>query len=82
MITHGLLTVLFGIVSGFFSLLPSVSWSVDTSAFSYFVSILQVAGYIFPWGTVTAIAALIFSLSIFRIVIAFIRAVWDLLPFA
>lgn len=82
MITEGLLTVIFGIVSGFFSLLPDVTWSVETSAFSYFMSILKIAGYMFPWGTVVAIATLIFSLSIFRIVIAFIRAVWDLLPFA
>ena len=82
MITEGLLTVIFGIVSGFFSLLPDITWSVETSAFSYFMSILQITGYMFPWGTVVVIATLIFNLSIFRIVIAFIRAVWDLLPFA
>lgn len=81
MIVEGLLSVIFTIVSGFLSLLPSVSWSVDTSAFQYFISILQVAGYIFPWGTVVAISTIVFSLAVFRIVIAFIKSIWDLLPF-
>lgn len=80
MITEGLINIFFGIVSGFFTLLPEVSWSVDTSAFEYFLSILKVAGYVFPWGTVVAIALIVFSISIFRIVISFIKTIWDLLP--
>ena len=82
MIVEGLLTLIFGIVSGFFSLLPEVTWSVDTSAFSYFMSILRVAGYVFPWSTVVAIASIVFALAIFRIVVAFIKTIWDLLPIA
>ena len=62
--------------------MPDITWSVDTSAFIYFLSILKVAGYMFPWSTVVAIAGLILGLSIFRVVIAFIKAIWDLLPFA
>lgn len=82
MISEFFLNIVFGIVSGFFALLPDFSWSVETSAFSYFMSILKVAGYMFPWGTVVAIASLIVGLSIFRVVIAFIKSIWDLLPFA
>ena len=82
MITEFFLNIVFGIVSGFFSLLPDFSWSVESSAFSYMMFIFQVAGYMFPWGTVVAIVGLIVGLSIFRIVIAFIKSIWDLLPFA
>ena len=80
MIGEFFLNIIFSLVSGFFSLMPDFTWSVDTSAFSYFLSILQVAGYVFPWSTVVAIAGMIIGLSIFRIVIAFIKSVWDLLP--
>lgn len=82
MISEFFLNIIFNIVSGFFGMLPEFSWSVETSAFQYFLSILQVAGYMFPWGTVVAICSLIVGLSIFRVVIAFIKAIWDLLPFA
>ena len=82
MISEFILNIIFGIVSGFFSLLPDFTWSVETSSFNYFLSILQVAGYVFPWATVVAIASFILGLSIFRVVIAFIRTIWDLLPFA
>ena len=82
MISEFFLNIIFNIVSGFFSMMPDVTWSVDSSAFNYFMSILQVAGYCFPWGTVVAIVSLIISLSIFRVVIAFIKGIWDILPFA
>lgn len=82
MISEFFLNIIFNIVSGFFGMLPEFSWSVETSAFQYFLSILQIAGYMFPWGTVVAICSLIVGLSIFRVVIAFIKAIWDLLPFA
>ena len=82
MISEFFLNIIFGIVTGFFSLLPDFTWSVDTSAFDYMIDIFRVAGYVFPWGTVVAIVGLIIGLSIFRIVIAFIKSVWDLLPFA
>lgn len=80
MISEFFIGIIFTLVSSFFNLMPDVTWSVDTSAFSYFLTILKVAGYIFPWSTVVAIAGLIVGLSIFRIVIAFIKSIWDLLP--
>ena len=80
MLSEFLLNIVFGLVSGFLALMPEFTWSVETSAFSYFMSILKIAGYVFPWPTVVAIAGLIVGLSIFRLVIAFIKAVWDLLP--
>ena len=80
MIGEFFLNIIFALVSGFLSLMPDFTWSVDTSAFEYFLTILKIAGYVFPWSTVIAIAGLIIGLSIFRIVIAFIKAIWDLLP--
>ena len=80
MIGEFLLDIAFGILSGLLSMLPDFSWNVDTSAFSYFLSILQVAGYIFPWGTVLRIIGIIFSISVIRIVISVIKTIWDLLP--
>ena len=80
MVSEFFLNIIFTLVSGFFSLMPDFTWSVDTSAFSYFMTILQVAGYVFPWSTVVAIAGLVVGLSIFRVVIAFIKTIWDLLP--
>lgn len=82
MISEFFLNIIFGIVSGFFNLMPDITWSVETTAFEYFLDILRFAGYMFPWGTVTAICSIIIALSIFRIVVAFIRTIWALLPFA
>lgn len=80
MIGEFLLNIVFSIVSGFLALLPPIDFSVDSSAFDYFLGIVRVASYMLPMGTVSTILALIVSLTIFRIVIAFIKTIWDLLP--
>ena len=80
MIGEFLLNIVFNIVSGFLSLLPSIDFSVDSTVFEYFLGIVRVAGYMLPMGTVSVILSLIVNLTIFRIVIAFIKTIWDLLP--
>lgn len=80
MISEFFLNIIFGLVSGMLEILPDISWSVDTSAFSYFLDIVRVAGYMLPMDTVVAIIALIVDLTIIRIVIAIPKAIWDLLP--
>lgn len=80
MISEFLLNVIFDWVSGMFSLLPDITWSVETSAFEYFISILRVAGYMLPMDTVATIAGLLVALTTFRIIIAIIRTIWDVLP--
>lgn len=81
MISEFVLDIVFRLVSGTFELLPDISWSVDTSAFQFLLSFLRCAAYLLPWNTVLAIISLIVSLSVFRIIIAVVKAVWDLLPF-
>ena len=81
MIFEFLLDIIFRLVSGALELLPDISWSVDTSAFQFLLSFLRCAAYLLPWDTVRAIVGLIVALSCFRIVIAVVKAVWDLLPF-
>lgn len=80
MISEFLLNIVFKIVSGLLSLLPPIDFSVDSSAFEYFLGIVRVVSYMLPMRTVSVIVGLIVSLTIFRIVIAFIKSIWDLLP--
>ena len=80
MIGEFLLNIIFTIVSGFLSLLPPIDFSVESTAFDYFLGIVRVASYMLPMGTVSTILGLIVSLTIVRIVIAFIKTIWDLLP--
>lgn len=82
MIIEAILNVMFNFLSGLFGLLPDISWDVSTSAFEYFLDIVRVVGYLMPIKTVSTIITLIVALTVFRIIIAVIKTVWDLLPFA
>lgn len=80
MISEFFLNIIFACVSGMLEILPDLEWSVDTSAFGYFLDTVRVVSYMLPMGTVTAIVALIVDLTIIRIVIAIPKAIWGLLP--
>ena len=81
MIVELLLNMAFGIAHGVLSLAPDISWSPDTSAFTYVHDILSVVCYLLPMGTVRTIVALLISLLMIRIFIAFIRFILQFIPF-
>ena len=82
MISEFFLNIIFKFLSGMLNLLPDVTWSVDTTAFSYFLDIVRIVGYLVPAQTVYAIITLIVAFTVFRIIISLIKTIWDLLPFA
>lgn len=80
MITEFFMDIIFELVSGMLSAAPDITFSVETSAFQYFVDILKIACYMLPMNTVSNIIGVIVGISVFRIVIAVISSIWDLLP--
>lgn len=80
MITEFLLNIIFALVSGMFELLPDISWNVSSSVFSYFLNVVSIAGYLFPYQTVVAITSLIVDFTIVRIILSIPKAIWDLFP--
>ena len=74
--------VLFRILDFGLSLLPDISWSVDSGAMSYFISLLRVVFYLLPMDTVVVIVSIIISFTTWRIIVTLIRTLWDLLPIA
>lgn len=82
MISEFFINIIFSLVTGMLEILPDLEWSVDTSAFGYFLDTVRVASYMLPMGTVNAIVGLIVDLTIIRFVLAVPRAIWDLFPLA
>lgn len=81
MITEFFLDCFFGLADGFFSLLPDITWSVDTSAWEYARDIVDMVCYLLPISTIQQIVSMIIALLFFRVVIAFIRTVLGLIPY-
>lgn len=81
MITEFLLSGLFGVAGFFLDKLPTIEWTVETSAWSYASDILSMITYLLPWNTVRNIIAFIIALTFMRITISFIRTLWGFIPF-
>lgn len=61
--------------------LPAITINAEAVISSSFFSYIRAGLYFLPIGTVTAIFSIQIALWTFRIIIAVMRAVWDLLPF-
>ena len=74
--------VLIVVVLSILLLLPTINIDVDavtaSSAFEY----IRAGLYFFPVNTVVQIITLTLSLWIFRIILAVVKTIWDLLPVA
>ena len=81
MITEFFISCFFGIADGFFAIMPDMTWDVNTSAWEYARDFLDMVSYLLPWDTVSAVVYLIFTITIFRIVISAIRTILGLIPF-
>ena len=80
MISEFMMNIVFSILTGLLSLLPNISWDVNSGAVGTFMDVISCVTYMLPMGTVIAITSLVVSLMVFRIVIAIIKTIWDLLP--
>ena len=50
MISEFFINIIFGIVTGLMSLLPDIQWSVDTTAFQYFLDVIKVVDHVIDLG--------------------------------
>lgn len=81
MITEFLIDCFFGLANGFLSLVPDITWDVNTSAWEFAHDVLDLVCYLLPMDTLQHILSLIVSIVFLRISIAFIRTLLGLIPF-
>lgn len=80
MISEFFLNIIFNIVNGLLSVLPEITVPAMMARDSIFSGMLRCALYFLPLGTVGTIVGLLVSITSFKITIAIIKTIWDLLP--
>ena len=81
MIVEALFNAIFSGLRNLFILLPDISWEVNPEVFDSFFSIIRLAGYLLPMGTVVTILGIILSFNMFKVLISLIKTIWALFPF-
>ena len=82
LISEFVLNIVFNIVEGILSRLPVIDISFNSVGLSTFWGLVRCALYMLPGGTITSIIGVLVAIGIFRVVVSFIRTIWDLLPIA
>lgn len=81
MITQALLNLLFTLFGFVLGFLPFMDFSFDTSAFATMFDVIKSISFFFPMGTVSAIFLIIVAIMGFRIAVAILKTLWQILPF-
>lgn len=80
MVTEGILTVVFGIINIILMPLNVVNFVVNALAFEPIVQFINMALYLIPFKELMPIFVFFVSMMLFRIAVAIIKTIWDLLP--
>lgn len=80
MVVQGLLSVVFGVINTILMPLDIINFVVDNTVFSTILEFINMALYLIPFKQLMPIFVFFVSLMMFRIVVAFIKTIWDLLP--
>lgn len=75
-----LFVVLFFVVISIIVCLPTISINVDAVVASNVFAYIRAALYFIPVGTVTTILGIMLSLWLFRMLVALVKTIWDMLP--
>lgn len=82
MVTQGILEIILKFFLPAVEKLPDINLTVLSSrGADTFLQWVNLAGYMFPFGTCLIIINIILALQIFRIVVSFFKNLWGVLPF-
>lgn len=80
MIGEFILNIIFQLVEWMLAGLPEISFNPNAVDTSTFMGIVRCVLYMLPLGTVNTIIGIIILISSFRIFIAIVKTIWDMLP--
>lgn len=80
MIFEFLLNIIFQVVEWLLSALPEITVDFAAVDTSVFMGVVRCVLYMLPLGTVNLIIGIIITITSFRIFIAIVKTIWDLLP--
>jgi len=75
-----LVAVILVVVFALLMALPTIRIDKDTVIASNAFAYVRAACYFIPTGTCAAILAIIVGLQVFRIIVALVKTIWELLP--
>lgn len=81
MITQAILDILFGVATIVLGLTNPFTIAFDLTALSTFFDIIASINYLFPLSAVVWILGIVIALQVFRIIVAFVKFLWDIIPF-
>ena len=80
MLVEGILTVVFGIINILLMPLNVINFVVNALAFEPVIEFINMALYLIPFQQLMPIFVFFVSMMLFRIAVAIIKTIWDLLP--
>lgn len=81
MITQALFSIIFGVLTFVMDMIPFFNFSIDMAAMETFADVIKTVSYLLPLRTMLVIFTLIIAINAFKVVVAILKTIWQILPF-
>lgn len=80
MVSEFFINLVWVLVKPLIDLMPEIELNVSMESLRFFLDACSAVSYLLPMSDIIIMIGIIISITAFRVIISFIKTIWDLLP--
>lgn len=80
MVSEFFINLVWALVKPLIDMMPAVELNVSTESFRFFLDSCSAVSYLLPMTDIAIMIGIIIAITAFRVIISFIKTIWELLP--
>lgn len=80
MVSEFFINLVWALVKPLIDLMPAIELNVSTESLRFFLDACSAVSYLLPMSDIIIMIGIIIAITAFRVIISFIKTIWELLP--
>ena len=80
MVSEFIIELVWKFIKPLLDMIPVIEFDVPAEAFTFFLDACAAVSYLLPMKDIVMMIGIIVSITMFRVIVSFIKTVWDILP--
>lgn len=80
MVSEFLINLVWALIKPLIDLMPEIELNVSIESLRFFLDACSAVSYLLPMSDIIIMIGIIIAITAFRVIISFIKTIWELLP--
>lgn len=80
MVSEFLINLVWALIKPLIDLMPEIELNVSMESLRFFLDACSAVSYLLPMSDIIIMIGIIIAITAFRVIISFIKTIWELLP--